>query len=423
MEKRSEITNLLLSREYGSFWVTSLLSNLGTWIQSVAEPWLVLTLSSSPFLLGLDAFAMNAPFWLLTLAGGILADRKDRGRIIFVFQGIQMLCPLLIVILFGVGRLRVWMIIGLSLIVGITDALSMPAFSSIIPLIVSRAHLKSALLLNSVQFNLSRVLGPAIAGLLILKYGYLWCFGANAASYIPLFVFVYWLLPLSARPGRPAPDGESDELGLNGIKDVVRQPNIQRALISVLGTGFFCGPLITFSPAIVRNLLHADVSQFGTILMAFGIGGIAGPLLLLWAGQHFAPMKVSLVSALLYGLLIVVVSQVKTVWQLAGLLVGGGVFQTVANTSANTFLQLQANDDNRGRTASCYMLALRGGLSLGNLVTGVMVSLSSLRVALIVDGLMAMTLQAIILRQTPGADAKLSPASGRSNPVPENEGH
>jgi MFS family permease len=368
-------------------------------MQSVAEPWLLLNIGGSSFLLGLDAFAMNAPFWILTLVGGVLADRADRSRVIYFFQGIQMLCPLIIVALVATGWIKIWIIIALSLIVGITDALSMPAFSSLIPSIVGSNDLKPALALNSMQFNLSRVMGPAIAGLVMLKYGFLWCFGANAASYIPLFLSIYWLrLPAQIR-SREASGTPKSSSGLDGIKAIVRSRKNSWALLSILSTGFFCGPLITFSPVIVKNVLHADVGQFGGVLTAFGIGGMLGPLLILLTMQRFDPMKMSLTAALVYGLFILAVSQVGTVWELGFLLVGSGFLLTVANTSANTFLQSQASNENRGQTASLFMLAMRGGLSLGNLVTGTIISLSSVHLAFLLNGLLAITVQALIFRR------------------------
>src|SRR5271170_172539 len=111
-----ESLSLLATRRFGTFWFASLLSSIGTWAQQVAEPWLLLSLGASSFLIGLDSFAMNAPVWLLTLAGGALADRSDRRRVITVFQSIQMLCPAAIVVLLIVGGIRPWMIIALSLI-------------------------------------------------------------------------------------------------------------------------------------------------------------------------------------------------------------------------------------------------------------------------------------------------------------------
>lgn len=398
MTDGSHSVRLLLTRRFGAFWFGSLLSNIGTWMQSVAEPWLLLSIGGSSFLLGLDAFAMNAPFWILVLLGGVLADRKDRSRIIFFFQGIQMLCPVVIVALVATGGIRVWVIIVLSLIVGVTDALSMPAFSSLIPSIVSGDDLKPALALNSMQFNLSRVMGPAIAGLVMTKYGFLWCFGANSASYIPFFLSIYWLRPSAKTPVPQAAGQLNPASVIDSVKGIIRTRKAGWALLSVLCTGLFCGPLITFSPLIVKDVLHADVGQFGGVLTAFGVGGMLGPLLIL-AATRLDPIKMSLTAALVFGLFIAAAAEVGAVWQLAMVLVGSGFLLTVANTSANTFLQSQANDQNRGETASLFMLAMRGGLSLGNLATGTIISLSSIRLALIMNGLLVIGVQAFLFRR------------------------
>ena len=162
---------LLATRRFGTFWFASLLSSIGTWAQQVAEPWLLLTLGASSFLIGLDSFAMNAPVWLLTLAGGALTDRSDRRRVIALFQSVQMLCPVAIVVLLLAGLVQPWMIIVLSVAVGITDALSMPSFQSIVPSIVAHDQIDQGLALNSTQFNLSRILGPSIAGVLMASFG------------------------------------------------------------------------------------------------------------------------------------------------------------------------------------------------------------------------------------------------------------
>ncbi len=139
---------------------------------------------------------MNAPVWVLTLLGGTLADTRDRKKVISIFQSIQMLCPALLILLILTGTLRIWMIIALSLIVGITDALSMPAFQSIVPSIVEPGQIGTAIALNSTQFNLSRLLDPAIAGVVMARYGSVWCFGANTLSYVPLILTVYLIRPV-----------------------------------------------------------------------------------------------------------------------------------------------------------------------------------------------------------------------------------
>jgi len=389
----------LRSKTFEAFWWGSLLSNIGTWMQSVAEPWLVLSLGGSSFLLGLDAFATNAPFWILALLGGVLADRRDRTLIIYVFQGIQMLCPALIVLLVAGGFIKVWMIIAISAVVGITDALSAPAFSSLIPSIVPSDDLGAALALNSIQFNLSRVLGPAVAGLVMLRYGFLWCFGANVASYIPLFLAVKWLTPTVKRAAPAMAPAENFRTTIRGIAHVAQHSNSRWALLSVLCTSLFCGPVLTFSPVIVKRLLHAGVGEFGGVLTAFGIGGMAGPVLILFAVKRVDPMKMSLIAAAVYGAFVIGVSRVGAIWELATLLVGCGFLLTVANTSANTYLQSQANDQTRGQTASLFMLATRGGLSLGNLITGTMIGFSSVPVVFLVNGLVAAGIQIFIFRR------------------------
>ena len=173
---------LLRTRRFGTFCFASLLSNLGTWAQQVAEPWLLLSLGASSFLIGLDTFALSAPVWALTLMGGILADRADRRGIIATCQSAQMMCPTLLVVLLLAGTVEPWIVIALSVIVGLTDALSMPSFQTIVPSIVERDQLPSALALNATQFNLSRILGPAFAGILMATLGAIGCFALNALS-------------------------------------------------------------------------------------------------------------------------------------------------------------------------------------------------------------------------------------------------
>ncbi len=180
---------------------------------------------------------------------------------------------------------------------------------------------------------------------------------------------------------------------------MIRSQQIGWALLSIFSTAFFCGPLITFSPVIVKNVLHADVGQFGGVMTAFGIGGMLGPLLILLTMQRIDAIKMSLIAAVGYGLFMMAVSTVGAVWQLAVLLVGSGFLFTVANTSANTFLQSEANDRNRGQMASLFMLATRGGLSLGNLAAGAFISLSGIHLVFLLSGLSAVVVQGFIFRE------------------------
>jgi predicted MFS family arabinose efflux permease len=368
---------------------------MGTWAQQVAEPWLLLSLGASSFLVGVDAFALDAPGWLLTLVGGVLADRADRRRVITLFQSIQMLCPTLLVVLLVTGAVRPWMIIGLSLIVGVTDALSMPSFQTIVPTIVQREQIGAGLALSSTQFNLSRILGPALAGLLMARAGATACFAANAASYVPFILVALWILPRSTQQGAPRLDGRDPLVGA-GI--ALRDPQLRGALLTVLVTSLFCTPLVTFCPVLVKNVFHGDASLFSLTISAFGVGGLLGATSMLSMDGARNLRRRSTWAALALAVIVMLASLSPWFWGLPVLLVLAGGAMNLSNIPANTLLQSSADPRLRGQTISLYMLALRGGASLGNLFTGLSVSAVGPRHALLINGALAVLLQLAIGR-------------------------
>jgi predicted MFS family arabinose efflux permease len=388
---------LLATRRFGTFWFASLLSSIGTWAQQVAEPWLLLTLGASSFLIGLDSFAMNAPVWLLTLAGGALADRADRRRVIMLFQSIQMLCPTAIVVLLVAGLVKPWIIIALSLVVGITDALSMPSFQSIVPSIVTRKQIGDALALNSTQFNLSRILGPSIAGVLMSSVGVMACFVVSAASYVPFIGVALWILPRWTPPP-PRSDAPLRDNAWAGIRDILRERHLRGALLTVLATGVFCAPLVTFVPVLVKEVYHGGAGRFSAAVMSFGAGGLLGAMGLLSVPSTVDRRWLSSGFALSYGALLVLTSLNPWFWGVLPLLVLAGASMTISNTAANSLLQFTANPRLLGRTVSLYMLAMRGGISFGALLTGATVSLLGVQHALLLDGLAAIVIQAAVAR-------------------------
>jgi predicted MFS family arabinose efflux permease len=397
---------LLATRRFGAFWFASLLSSIGTWAQQVAEPWLLLTLGASSFVIGLDTFAMSAPVLGLTLVGGALADRADRRRVIAVFQSIQMLCPVVIVALLITGRIAPWMIIALSAIVGVTDALSMPSFQSIVPSIVARDQIDQGLALNSTQFNLSRILGPAIAGLLMSSVGAMACFVISAASYLPFIGVALWILPPRPRAKRIA-GAPPQASSFAGIADILRQPRLRGALFTVFNTGLFCSPLITFSPVLVKEAFQGGAGRFSAAVAAFGVGGLLGGAVLLGIPARIDRRRIGAGFALGYGALLALAAVVPWFWALPPLLVLAGASMTLGNTAANSVLQANVEPRLLGQTVSLYMLAVRGGSALGALLTGAAVGLLGVRHALLLDGLLAVGVQLVLswswLREEPPA--------------------
>jgi MFS family permease len=386
---------LLSSRRFGTFWVASLLANIGTWAQQVTQPWLMLSLGASPLMLGLDAFALSAPALLLTLVGGELADRADRRRTIALFQSIQMLCPLLLVAGVLGGWIQAWEVVLLSLVVGVTDALSMPSFQSIVPSIVQHEQIPAGIALNASQFNLSRILGPAVAGALMASIGMAGAFAVSAASYLPFIGVALWVLPRRLQPTLPAapPSGQAQGSRQNlwlGVREVLAQARLRSALLTVFLNALLCAPLITFCPVLVKQAFQGDAAQFSLSAGALGLGGLLGAAALLGFDAQRDRRPWCTGFALAYAAIVVLAALNPWAEALAPLFVLAGVAMTASNASANTLLQSSAPDHLRGKTVSLFMLAMRGGLSLGSLLTGFSVHLMGVRSALALNGVLAL---------------------------------
>ena len=388
---------LLATRRFGTFWFSSLLSSIGTWAQQVAEPWLLLSLGASPFLIGLDSFAMNGPVLLLTLVGGALADRSSRRLVIGLFQSIQLLCPTAVVVLLLTGLIRPWTIIALSVVVGVTDALSMPSFQSIVPSLVSRDQLGRALALNATQFQLSRILGPSLAGVLLVSLGAVACFAISAASYVPFIGVALWILPRRS-PGLPREPAPSWRLLLAGHREVLRQPPLRSALLTVLVGSLLCAPLITFVPVLVTEAFRGGAGHFSMAVASFGVGGLVGAIGLLALPRGVEPRRLTSGFALANGAVLVLTALDPWFWGLAPLLAMAGASMTISNTAANSILQASAGPHLLGRTVSLYMLAMRGGIALGALLVGAVIGEMGVRPTLLACGLAAVVIQAVLAR-------------------------
>src|SRR5436190_17103008 len=164
-------------------WMGSFTSSIGTWMQNIAQAWLVFEISKSPFLLGLDAFLGNIPIFLLSLLGGVIADRMDRRHLLLGSQFVQMAGSFLLTVLIAGGWVRVWHVLALSFVTGVAQAFGGPAYQALTPTLIDREDLPNAIALQSIQFNLARVIGPVLGGLALAHLGSAWCFGLNSVSF------------------------------------------------------------------------------------------------------------------------------------------------------------------------------------------------------------------------------------------------
>lgn len=395
-------------------------------MQNVAEPWLVLRLSNSPLLLGLDSFMTDAPVWVLTLAGGLLADRRDRRRTALIFQGIQFVCPALIVTLLAIGRIRVWMIIGLSLVVGITDALSGPSINALVPSSVREEDVPSAVALNSAQFNLSRVLGPLFAGSVIATLGPVVCFALNASTYAPYLLAIYLLRLPSAPPPRRTAAGSRGARAraslIEAFGAIARRRRLRKAFLTVTITSLFCTPMITFMPVLVRDTFHLGSTEFGGALSVFGFGGLIGAAIVLPLKTNRHRQILSNLAALSLSALVLAMALDRIFGVLLGLVFVAGAAMVASNTAANAILQSSIDGRIRGRVSSMYTLALRGGAPLGNLCTGMVASHWGARTALLVNGSLALACHATLFRWARARRRATSggePVMPQGSPIPQ----
>jgi MFS family permease len=270
------------SRDFRLVWAGACTSSIGTWMQKLAQSWLVLQLSGSPFLLGLDAFLGEIPILLFSLAGGVVADRADRRKLLIGSQIVQMCCAFLLAGMFALDMVRVWHILTLSFVVGMAQAFGGPAYQALIPSLVRPDELSAAIAWNAIQFNLARVVGPVLGGLALTQLGASWCFGLNGLSY---FGPIVALLALGARriPER------TGETMLDSMKQGIRFIRTQPAMLSLIALAFVMTvlaiPMIVFLPVFARDVFHQGPSTYTLLLSVSGAGSVSGAA----GGQPGAP--------------------------------------------------------------------------------------------------------------------------------------
>ncbi|HYT32603.1 MAG TPA: MFS transporter [Thermoanaerobaculia bacterium] len=384
-------------RDYRLLWAGAFTSSVGTWMQEVAQNWLILTMTGSAFLLGLDAFLGDAPFLAFSLFGGVLADRVDRRRILLGSQLVQLTSAFLLAGLIWGHAVQVWIILTLSFVVGFAQSFGGPAYQALIPTLVDKKDIGNAITLNSIQFNLARVIGPVLAGIAFYKLGAAACFGLNGLSFLAVIVALLALKrgALDRPPGTPEPFRESLKTGLRAVRDA--KP--LRGLIALSFVGSFCAmPLVTFLPVFAREVFHRDAKGYSVLLAAFGIGAVAGAVGIAGFVQRFPHKGVLAVAMqMTFGALTVGFALSRTPALSYALLLLAGAALMIVFAMFMTLVQSNVDDRLRGRVVSVYSLAFRGAMPLGNLTAGVLASFLGAPRVLILDGAVLMAMGSFVL--------------------------
>src|SRR4051812_29085970 len=270
-------------------------------MQSVAQNWLVLEISKSAFMLGLDSFLGQIPIFLFSLIGGVVADRADRRKLLVGSQIVQMSCAFLLASLFALSSVKVWHILSLSFVVGLAQAFGGPAYQALIPTLVRPMDLPNAIALNSIQFNLARVIGPMLGGIALTSLGAAWCFTFNGISYIAVIIA---LLLLPTRPITFKSGSTIFASMREGIRFIRNQASMTALILLAFSMTFLGIPILVFLPVVVKDVFHEGPGTFTLLLCISGAGAVLGALTVAASGNLSRKGLVAIVSLIVLGLFV-----------------------------------------------------------------------------------------------------------------------
>lgn len=376
---------LLRDRNFGAYFAGNLVSACGMWFQLFALSILVYRLTHSAFLLGVANFALFAGTLLLAPWTGSAADRFDRRRLLMTTQAGAIAITTLLALVSGLGVASTPLVIGLALVGGIAFAFSTPALHSLIPALVDRSQLPAAVALNSATFNLSRVIGPVLAAVVIDKAGVTWSFALAGVLYLALIAALLFIRPLR----RQEPPGVRPRLR-DSLAELRRNPRLALLLTIVAVVGLTADPVSTLGPAFATRVFDRSDTLAGVFLGAFGVGAVAAAFLLGGRSGRSLVRVAATLAVVVAGIAGFAFS--PSLALALPLLVVAGFGFLASNAAATTHLQMEVDDRQRGRVMALWGIAFLGIRPLGSLVDGALASAAGLRVAAL-----AMTLPALLV--------------------------
>jgi MFS family permease len=357
----------LRHRDFRRYWTGQLVSLVGTWMQSVAQGWLMHRLTDSPFMLGMLGFAQFLPVLLFSLGAGVVVDRMDRRRLLQWTQSLAMAQAVLLAVLAGSGWVQPWMVLALAFAFGTINAFDLPARQSLVVDLVGREDLANGIALNAAAFNAARIVGPAVAGVLVAWVGEVGCFAINALSYLAVLA---GLARMRFPEHRPEVSGSAWERLREGLDYAWRTRAIRHLLVLLAIMGGFGFQYMVLLPVYARTILHAGAGEYGLMVSAFGLGS-----LLAAARMTQRLSRWDLRRHLLLGLVVAGLGQAGFAWSRAlpltlvmGFLSGFGLILYISST--NTLVQMTTDDAFRGRVMSLYTFGFVGMAPFGALLAG-----------------------------------------------------
>ena len=361
------------NRLFTMIWVGAFVSNIGNWMENSAQNWAVVSavqndLPRATFLSEILNFADFAPAFFLVLFAGVITDRVDLRKYLLWLQGLACLMGAMLAVTAWLGWSTPWVVIWFTFAEGIVWALNGPPWQTLVPHLVPRAELAAAIAANSAQFNLARLVGPFLAGLVIVRFGVAGAFAVNAMTFAPV-MYALWRLPPGADTRKRATGSRGPlmkELG-SGIVFVRKHPGLRRLAIMLAAFTFLAAPVQGLLAVYVQEIMHGDSRLYGVMLGAIGLGALCGALIIgripaYYPRHHLIPLAMSFGACFIIGFTLSAIP-----WICFLMLVGTGFFWMLSINSSNAAAQLLAGDENRGRIMSVILLCIQGFMPLGHL--------------------------------------------------------
>ena len=382
-------------RDFRILWPGALLSNIGTWVHMTALLWFVKELTNSDGWVGFANFANFIPVLLFVLLSGSLADRLNRKKIIIVTLVAMMLGAFALGICMSLGWASLGVIMVITTFMGVAFVFNFPAWRAIVTDLVPRDEILNAVSLDAAQFNIARFIGPALGALILSVWGVAGAFYINGFSFLAVIIS---LLMLKTRtPGRPVPEGGTRRHIMEVVRYSWRNRWARNLLLALAVTAFFGLPFMVLLPAISRDVLGRGAAGFGMLLMATGLGAVAGAPLVTYLNRRIPENEIVKFSALAAGVLLVLFSLSRTFWLSLLISVGLGVSYLMMSATINTVLQSRVSRDMRGRIMSIYILVFQGVFPIGGLMMGLIADARSAPFAMFVGGVVCLALGLVLV--------------------------
>ena len=386
-------------RNYQLYFGGQLISNIGTWMQVIAQGWVVYQLGHSELTLGLVAFASAIPTLIISPWGGVVVDRVSRRNLLMMTQSGAMILAFALAALTFSNVVQEWHVIILAALLGVVNAFDAPARQAFVPEMVGKKDLPNAIALNSMMFNSARVIGPAIAGMLLAVIGAAWCFTLNGISFFAVLTGL-WLMKLPPHQRRQQTTSPWQQL-VSGLRYAAGTREIAALILLSLVFSIFGISYFTILPAFVEKTLHQGAIAYGWVNTASGLGAVMGALLLANQVSHGRRGKLLVITNIAFPLILIAFAFVS-IYPLSLLLAFGlGIGFMVQFTTINTLLQTRVEDSFRGRVMGLYTLTFFGFAPFGNLMIGALGEKMGLGFAMTLFAISSLVLSRVVLTKMP----------------------